>query len=116
MRPVLGRIPHLYFLDPDEGRDREGRKVTPDFVVDVGRVYGAEEANAGVPCEPAGLAAEASRDGQLHRDDGAVDSGSRPIGGLHSVKGTGSIVVIRTRNHRCFRNCWGMLVRNTSGA
>lgn len=33
--PVLGRIPHLYFLDPDEGRDREGRTVTPDFVVDV---------------------------------------------------------------------------------
>ncbi len=34
--PVLGRIPHLYFLDPDEGRDREGRNVAPDFVVDVG--------------------------------------------------------------------------------
>src|SRR4051794_28789109 len=33
--PVLPAIPHLYFLDPDEGRDREGRTVTPDFVVDV---------------------------------------------------------------------------------
>ena len=33
--PVLGRIPHLYFLDPDEGRDREGRTVTPEFIVDV---------------------------------------------------------------------------------
>ena len=35
MRRYCGRIPHLYFLDPDEGRDREGRTVTPDFIVDV---------------------------------------------------------------------------------
>lgn len=34
--PVLTAIPHLYFLDPDEGRDREGRTVMPEFVVDVG--------------------------------------------------------------------------------
>lgn len=33
--PVLPAIPHLYFLDPDEGRDREGRTVIPQFVVDV---------------------------------------------------------------------------------
>lgn len=33
--PVLRSIPHLYFLDPDEGRDRDGRLVLPDFVVDV---------------------------------------------------------------------------------
>jgi LmbE family N-acetylglucosaminyl deacetylase len=33
--PVLQAIPHLYFLDPDEGRDRDGRLVIPDFVVDV---------------------------------------------------------------------------------
>ena len=33
--PVLPAIPHLYFLDPDEGRDREGRTVMPQFVVDV---------------------------------------------------------------------------------
>jgi LmbE family N-acetylglucosaminyl deacetylase len=33
--PVLRAIPHLYFLDPDEGRDRDGRLVLPDFVVDV---------------------------------------------------------------------------------
>ncbi len=79
--PVLGRIPHLYFLDPDEGRDREGRTVTPDFIVDVARAYGAEEAHAGQPREPARLAAEASWDGQLHRDDGTVDKRSRPVGG-----------------------------------
>lgn len=33
--PPLKRIPHLYFCDPDEGLDREGREVRPDFVVDV---------------------------------------------------------------------------------
>ena len=33
----LVAIPHLYFCDPDEGRDREGNVVTPDFVVDVAK-------------------------------------------------------------------------------
>jgi LmbE family N-acetylglucosaminyl deacetylase len=31
----LERIPHLYFMDPVEGKDRDGRTVAPDFVVDV---------------------------------------------------------------------------------
>ena len=30
-------IPHLYFMDPDEGRDRDGNFVPPQFVVDVGK-------------------------------------------------------------------------------
>jgi LmbE family N-acetylglucosaminyl deacetylase len=34
--PTIKAIPHLYFLDPDEGRDREGNVITPHFVVDVG--------------------------------------------------------------------------------
>jgi LmbE family N-acetylglucosaminyl deacetylase len=34
--PVLDAIPHLYFMDPIEGRDREGRKVVPEFAVDIG--------------------------------------------------------------------------------
>jgi LmbE family N-acetylglucosaminyl deacetylase len=33
--PPLQRIPHLYFMDPIEGRDRDGRLVEPDFVVDI---------------------------------------------------------------------------------
>jgi LmbE family N-acetylglucosaminyl deacetylase len=33
--PVLDAIPHLYFLDPDEGRDRDGNVILPEFVVDV---------------------------------------------------------------------------------
>lgn len=32
---ALDWIPHLYFMDPIEGLDREGRVVPPDFVVDV---------------------------------------------------------------------------------
>ncbi len=32
---ALTWIPHLYFMDPIEGLDREGRVVPPDFVVDV---------------------------------------------------------------------------------
>jgi LmbE family N-acetylglucosaminyl deacetylase len=33
--PVMRAIPHLYFCDPDEGRDRDGNTVLPDFLVDV---------------------------------------------------------------------------------
>ena len=35
--PVLPRIPHLYFCDPDEGLDRDGNPVRPQFVVDVAK-------------------------------------------------------------------------------
>lgn len=35
--PALAAIPHLYFCDPDEGLDREGNEVRPDFVIDVGK-------------------------------------------------------------------------------
>ena len=36
----LPRIPHLYFMDPVEGKDPEGNAVTPDFVVDIGASFG----------------------------------------------------------------------------
>ncbi|HKE27222.1 MAG TPA: PIG-L family deacetylase [Bryobacteraceae bacterium] len=32
-------IPHLYLMDPIAGRDREGRVVQPDFVVDVSATF-----------------------------------------------------------------------------
>lgn len=35
--PPLNAIPHLYFCDPDEGLDREGNEVRPQFVVDIGK-------------------------------------------------------------------------------
>jgi LmbE family N-acetylglucosaminyl deacetylase len=31
----LASIPHLYLMDPIEGRDREGRRITPHFGVDI---------------------------------------------------------------------------------
>jgi LmbE family N-acetylglucosaminyl deacetylase len=36
--PALAAIPHLYFVDPAEGIDRQGRRVESDFCVDVGSV------------------------------------------------------------------------------
>ncbi|MBC7925531.1 MAG: PIG-L family deacetylase [Bryobacteraceae bacterium] len=35
--PILKAIPHLYFCDPDEGKDREGNAILPAFVFDVSR-------------------------------------------------------------------------------
>lgn len=32
---ALDAIPHLYFMDPIEGRDRSGQAVVPDFAIDV---------------------------------------------------------------------------------
>jgi LmbE family N-acetylglucosaminyl deacetylase len=41
--PPLQRIPHLYFVDPIEGLDREGRPAPVDFYVDVTRVFGTKQ-------------------------------------------------------------------------
>jgi LmbE family N-acetylglucosaminyl deacetylase len=37
--PPLPEIPHLYFADPIEGRDRDGNAVEPHFVVDITPVF-----------------------------------------------------------------------------
>ena len=41
---ALDAIPHLYFMDPLGGRDREGRVVTPDFIVDVAETFAQKRA------------------------------------------------------------------------
>jgi len=41
---ALDRIPHLYFVDPVEGTDREGRSIMPEFVVDVAAQMDAKRA------------------------------------------------------------------------
>jgi LmbE family N-acetylglucosaminyl deacetylase len=38
----LSTIPHLYFVQPVEGRDRDGQQVSVDFFVDVTRVFEAK--------------------------------------------------------------------------
>jgi LmbE family N-acetylglucosaminyl deacetylase len=37
--PPIERIPHLYFVDPIEGKDRDGNLVVPDLIVDVSHVF-----------------------------------------------------------------------------
>ena len=36
--PLAG-IPHLYYMDPIEGKDREGNPIAPQFLIDVTRVF-----------------------------------------------------------------------------
>lgn len=42
--PALEAIPHLYFVDPIGGVDRDGRLVLPDFVVDIGGLFETKRA------------------------------------------------------------------------
>jgi LmbE family N-acetylglucosaminyl deacetylase len=42
--PPLDRIPHLYFMDPVEGRARDHTLVEPDFVVDVAQSFARKRA------------------------------------------------------------------------
>ena len=39
----LAQIPHLYFVDPIEGRDRDGERVVPEFGVDIGTTFAVKE-------------------------------------------------------------------------
>lgn len=114
--PVLGRIPHLYFLDPDEGRDRDGRTVTPDFIVDVGehmelkkRMLASHESQRAWLQKHHGMDNYIETMEQWTRDRG-------PLGGLTYGEGF--------RQYRChpypqsprLQELLGPLVRNTSGA
>jgi LmbE family N-acetylglucosaminyl deacetylase len=36
--PLAG-IPHLYYMDPIEGKDREGNPIAPEFLIDVTRAF-----------------------------------------------------------------------------
>jgi LmbE family N-acetylglucosaminyl deacetylase len=60
----LERIPHLYWMDPLEGRDREGCVVAPDFVLDVGSTFATKVAM---------LSAHASQREWLKRHHGTDD-------------------------------------------
>ncbi len=42
--PALSKIPHLYFVDPIEGIDREGKPIPADFHVDVSEVFNQKRA------------------------------------------------------------------------
>jgi N-acetylglucosamine malate deacetylase 1 len=60
----LAAIPHLYFMDPIEGRDREGQRVVPHFGVEV---------SAGFATKRAMLAAHVSQDAWVAKQHGISD-------------------------------------------
>src|SRR5690242_2288927 len=62
--PRLERIPHLYFMDPVEGRDRNGAAVLPECIVDVSGVF---------PRKREMLAAHASQRNWLREHHGIDD-------------------------------------------
>lgn len=62
--PALKAIPHLYFMDPIGGRDREGKRVNPDFGADVGSTFALKQAM---------LAAHVSQDQWVARQHGISD-------------------------------------------
>ena len=70
--PALGAIPHLYFMDPIGGRDRDGVKVTPRFAVDITEV---------APIKRAMLAAHESQTSWLLKQHGVAD----PVEAMQSL-------------------------------
>jgi len=60
----LSGIPHLYFMDPIGGRDRQGVRIVPDFGVDIQRVFETKAAM---------LAAHESQVGWVARQHGIPD-------------------------------------------
>ena len=61
---VLTTIPHLYFMDPIGGRDREGARIVPDFGADVAAVFATKRAM---------LAAHVSQDSWVARQHDISD-------------------------------------------
>ena len=61
---ALAAIPHLYFMDPIGGRDREGRRIVPDFGADI---------EAGFAMKQAMLSAHVSQADWVARQHGVAD-------------------------------------------
>ncbi|HZZ33443.1 MAG TPA: PIG-L family deacetylase [Phenylobacterium sp.] len=61
---ALTAIPHLYFMDPIGGRDREGRRIVADFGADI---------EAGFAMKRAMLSAHASQADWIARQHGVAD-------------------------------------------
>ena len=62
--PALDTIPHLYFMDPIEGRTRLGQRVVPDFGVDVTEGFATKRAM---------LAAHVSQDSWVSKQHGIAN-------------------------------------------
>ena len=75
--PALAKIPHLYFVDPLEGVDRDGAAGAGRFPR--GRLAGVSDQarDAGLPRQPAQLAVAPAWHGRVSRDPGEMGSPPR---------------------------------------
>ena len=103
--PPLAAIPHLYWMDPIGGEDREGRLVAPDFVVDVAETFERKREM---------LSEHASQRAWLRRHHGtddyldAMERWTRECGrraGSHTAKDTASTAATPTRKARYYSIC-----------
>ena len=103
--PPLEAIPHLYWMDPVGGEDREGHAVAPDFVVNVAETFARKREMLSEHCQPAGVAAAASRHGRLSgRPWNAGRASAAGRRGSRTAKDSASIAATPTRKVRCSRN------------
>jgi LmbE family N-acetylglucosaminyl deacetylase len=79
--PALPAIPHLYFTDPIEGIDREGRRILPDFCVDITSVLDLKRRMLGCHAsQRAWLARQHGIDDYLERMESVARSCGLPWG------------------------------------
>jgi N-acetylglucosamine malate deacetylase 1 len=79
--PALTAIPHLYFTDPIEGIDREGRRILPDFCIDIASVLDLKRAMLGCHAsQRAWLACQHGIDDYLQQMDSVARACGLPWG------------------------------------
>jgi hypothetical protein len=105
--PALSTIPHLYFMDPIGGVDRENRPVLADFYVDIGLQF---ETKRAMLAEHASqrewlLAQHGMDDYLLTMERWTREAGHRA--GVVFAEGFRHYKGIRTRRHRCSKTYWG---------
>ena len=79
--PALTVIPHLYFTDPIEGIDREGRRILPDFCADIASVLDLKRSMLGCHAsQRAWLAQQHGIDDYLRQMDSVARACGSPWG------------------------------------
>ena len=104
----LAKIPHLYFVQPVEGRDRDGRPVPVDFHIDVSRVFEAKREMLACHASQRNWLMRAARDRRIPGNAGEMGWGcgcrdwGRASGGISPVSWSS----LSCRTICCF-NWWG---------
>ena len=100
------KIPHLYFVDPLEGADRDGRPVAGRFPRRRLARLRDQAADARLPRQPAQLAAPPARDRRVPGQPGEM---GRPAGARRSAsprpRGSASTRATPTRTTTCCSSC-----------